>query len=151
MSPAAIAFLMGLLAGPTPTPGPPSTGPAPAPPPTADVVDYPLGRMAIPDFAAPGEPFKLVDLRYDVSDTDRTTHAFAARLKVRNRGYLGASFEGERREIAWTSPRLELSASGENGVYGLFGSYRAAAVHPLDRGGDGRPRRGQRVAPAARR
>jgi hypothetical protein len=127
MNPAAIAFLMGLLPGPTPAPGPPPTGvtPPPPPPPTEVVVDYPLGPMAMPDFAAPGAPFKLVDLRYDVSDTDHTTQAFAARLKVRDWGYLGASFEGERREITLTSQRLELSASGESGVYGLFGSYRA--------------------------
>jgi len=129
MSPAAIAFLMGLLSSPTPAPGPPPTSPPPSPSPSpsplADVVDYPLGAKPVPDFAAPGEPFKLVDLRYDVSDTESTTQAFAARLKVQNRGYLGVSFEGERREIAWTSRRLELSASGENGVYGLFGSYRA--------------------------
>ncbi len=125
MSPAAIAFLLGLVCGPTPAPGPPSTGPAPPSPPVADGIDYPLGRLAYPDFALPGEPFKLVDLRFDVSDTDRTTQAFAARVKVRNFGYLGASFEGERREIAWTSQRLDLSAAGEDGVYDLFASYRA--------------------------
>ena len=125
MSPAAIAFLLGLVCGPTPAPGPPSTGPTPPSPPVADGIDYPLGRLAYPDFALPGEPFKLVDLRFDVSDTDRTTQAFAARVKVRNFGYLGASFEGERREIAWTSQRLDLSAAGEDGVYDLFASYRA--------------------------
>ena len=46
-------------------------------------------------------------------------------VKVLDRGYLGASFEGERREIAWASPRLELQAAGENGVYDFSGSYRA--------------------------
>jgi hypothetical protein len=124
MNPATIVFLAGLLLEPPDPAAPPGTAPSPTPA-TADVVDYPLGPMAIPDLAAPGEPFKLVDLRYDVSDTDRTTHAFAARLKVCDRGYLGASFDGERREIAWTSPRLELQATGEEGVYGLSGSYRA--------------------------
>jgi hypothetical protein len=124
MSPATIGFVMWLLLDP---PGPVSpASPLPPPtPPAADIVDYPLGPMAIPDLGAPGEPFKLVDLSYDVSDTDRTTQAFAARVKVRDWGYLGASFEGERRGIAWTSQRLELTAAGEEGVYDLFGSYRA--------------------------
>ena len=79
MDPAAVAFLMALLTGSAPGPGVPPMGPVPPTAPVTDGVDYPLGRPALPDFAAPGEPFKLVDLRYDVSDTDRTTHAFAAR------------------------------------------------------------------------
>jgi hypothetical protein len=124
MSPAAFALLMDLLVRPTQASGPAPAAPLPAAP-VEEGVEYPLGRMGVPDFGAPGEPFKLVDLHYDVSDTDRTTQAFAARVKVWNRGYLGASFEGERREIAWTSQRLELSAAGEDGVYDLFGSYRA--------------------------
>jgi hypothetical protein len=105
-------------------PSPPA-GPPPAAPPAEDAIEYPLGPMGVPDFLAPGEPFKLVDLRYHVSDTLSTTHAFAARLKVHDRGYLGAEFEGERREISWTSQRLDLQASGEKGVYGLSGSWRA--------------------------
>jgi hypothetical protein len=123
MNPAALGFLI-LFDLAAPAIAPEKAPPPPAPP--AEGVDYPLGPKAVPDFAAPGDPFKLVDLRYDVSDTDRTTQAFAARVKVRGQGYLGASFEGERREIAWTSARLELSASGESGVYGLFGRYRAS-------------------------
>lgn len=124
MNPATIGFLLGFLLDP-PAQVPPVSPPTPPAQAAEEIVDYPLGPMSIPDLGAPGEPFKLVDLRYDVSDTNRTTHAFAARLKVRDRGYLGASFEGERREIAWTSQRLELRASGEDEVYGFFGSYRA--------------------------
>jgi len=123
MSPLAIPFFLELLLG-TPAAGPPPAAAAPTAP-VEDGVEYPLGWMGIPDLSAPAEPFKLVDLRYRVTDTERTTHAFAARVKVRNRGYLGASFEGERREISWTSQRLELQANGEEGVYGFFGSYRA--------------------------
>jgi hypothetical protein len=123
MNPAAIAFLLGLLSDPASAR--PFVGPPPPSTPVADDVDYPLGRLASPDFAAPGEPFKLVDLRYDVSDTDGTTQAFGARVKLRSWGYLGAAFDGERREITWTQQRLELVASGEDGVYGFGGSYRA--------------------------
>lgn len=124
MNPAAIAFLAGLLLEP-PASTPPAGAPPPPPVAATDVVDYPLGRKGLPDLAAPGEPFRLVDLSYRVSDTDRTTQAFAARVKVRDRGYLRASFEGERREVAWASSRLELEATGEEGVYGFLGSYRA--------------------------
>ena len=124
MSPATIGFLLGFLLDP-PVAVPQASVPSPPVAVAAEAVDYPLGPMAPPDVGAPGRPFKLVDLSYHVSDTDRTTQAFAARVKVRNRGYLGASFEGERREIAWTSQRLEVTAAGEDGVYDLFGSYRA--------------------------
>jgi hypothetical protein len=124
MNPAAIPLFLELLSGP-PAAGRQPSAAAAVPSPVEDVVEYPLGPMAIPDFSLPAEPFKLVDLRYRVSDTEHTTHAFAARVKVRHWGYLGASFEGERREIAWTSQRLELQASGEEGVYGFSGSFRA--------------------------
>jgi len=123
VSPAAFPLLVELLLGPAPAPVP--AGPPAPVPPTQDRVDYPLGPKGVPDFEAPGEPFKLVDLRYHVSDTDSTTQSFAARLKVLDKGYFGASFEGERREVSWTSQRRELQASGEEGVYGRFGSWRA--------------------------
>jgi hypothetical protein len=123
MSPALIPLLLELLFAQEPT-SPPAGPPAPVAA-IENRVEYPLGPMGVPDFAAPGEPFKLVDLQYHLSDTEHTTHSFAARLKVRDRGYFGASFEGERRQVSWTSQRLELQASGEEGVYGLFGSWRA--------------------------
>jgi len=131
MSPAIIPLLLELFAGLAPasasSPAAPAAQAGPAAPAALaeGAVDYPLGPMGVPDFAAPGEPFKLVDLRYHVSDTGTTTHAFAARVKVLDRGYLGASFEGERRDVSWTSQRLDLRASGESGVHGLFGSWRA--------------------------
>lgn len=90
-----------------------------------EALEYPLGRSFLPDFDAAGRPFKLVDLRYSVSDTNRTTHGFAARVRVRNWGFLAAAFEGERRGMTITTQRLELSAFGEDGVYDLSGSYRA--------------------------
>jgi hypothetical protein len=129
MSRAATVFFAGLLLGPlagaTSAQEPPSTPPAPLAPEGTDGVDYPLGRLGLRDVALPGEPFKLVDLSYDVSDTVRTTQAFATRLKVKGWGYFGAAFEGERREVTWTSQRLALSAAGENGAYDLSGSFRA--------------------------
>jgi hypothetical protein len=128
MSPAIIPFVLELLSGPAPQSAASPAGPALPAGTEAQaeaVVDYPLGPMGVPDFSSPGDPFKLVDLRYHLIDTESTTHAFAARVKVLGRGYLGASFEGERRDVSWTSQRLELRASGEEGVYGLFGSWRA--------------------------
>lgn len=115
MRPGPLALALALLAAPAA---------AVADPPT-EAVDYPLGPLPYPDLAAPGEPFKLVDLSYDASDTDHTTQAFGARLKVEDWGYFAASFEGERREATWTTQRLDLSLAGESGVYDLSGRYRA--------------------------
>ena len=110
MSPATIGFLLGFLLDP-PVAVPQASVPSPPVAVAAEAVDYPLGPMAPPDVGAPGRPFKLVDLSYHVSDTDRTTQAFAARVKVRNRGYLGASFEGERREIELVPPAEKRAAA----------------------------------------
>jgi hypothetical protein len=87
-------------------------------------VSYPL-RLSEPDFNAPGEPFKLVDLRYGFSDTFTTTHAFAARVRVGGWGYLGAELEGERRTMTFEAHRLFLAAEGAAGEYDLLGRYRA--------------------------
>ncbi|HEY7514916.1 MAG TPA: hypothetical protein VIC87_10585, partial [Vicinamibacteria bacterium] len=88
------------------------------------VVRYPL-RLAEPDFIAPGEPFKLVDLRYGFSDTFSTTHAFAARVRVRDWAYVGADLEGERRALTVEAHRLFLAAEGNDGEYDFLGRYRA--------------------------
>jgi hypothetical protein len=89
------------------------------PPPPA----YPLA-LPEPDFVAPGRPFKLVDLQYELSDTLSTDHAFRARLKVRDRGFLGARFQGEERILSWQTQRLTLSAEGRQGAYAMAGGYR---------------------------
>lgn len=122
MSPALAFLLLGLCAdGPRPAPTPPPSGPA-----EADETRYPLGTLPLPDFAGPGEPFRLVDLRYGLSDTLGTSHSFSARLKVRDWGHLTAGFEGERRDLILSLQRLDLVASAEgDGVYDLFGRYRA--------------------------
>ena len=86
---------------------------------------YPLGERGDPDFLAPGEPFKLVDLRYGLRDTAGTDHAFAARVKVKDWGYLGAEADGERRALSMTTQRLALSVSSEQGAWSLNGSFRA--------------------------
>ena len=50
-----------------------------------------------PDLEAPGDPFHLTDLRYSLTDEGSTFHAFAARFRVKDWGYLGFESEGERR------------------------------------------------------
>jgi hypothetical protein len=95
--------------------------------PMADASDprYPLGRFEGPHCPAPGAPFKLVDLRYQLTDTFSTTHTFAARLAVKDWGYLGAEFEGERRTLTVSTNRLDLRLGGESGAYDLYGRVRA--------------------------
>jgi hypothetical protein len=88
-------------------------------------VRYPLGEKDVPDLVAPRGPFQLVDLRYSLSDTDTTTHAFAARVKVRDWGYLAAETEGERRSLSVANQRLFLGVSSDQGNWGAAGEYRA--------------------------
>jgi len=127
MSPSALALCLMLADDPGV-----QVGPAPAPPVDAadtsatDGIDYPLGGPTLPDFLAPAEPFKLVDLRYGLRDTDTTTHAFAARLKVRDWGYLAAETEGERRSLSVANQRLFLGVSSDQGNWGVAGRYRAS-------------------------
>jgi hypothetical protein len=88
---------------------------------------YPL-RQPEPDLFAPGDPFKLVDLRYSLSDTFSTDHAFAARVRVKDWGYLGASFQHEERTLTLQTQRWEVDAQGDEGAFALRGAYRAPRV-----------------------
>jgi hypothetical protein len=99
------------------------------PPPPSDLppVSYPLHQPQ-PDFLAPGRPFKLVDLRFEWSDTVTPDQAFLARVKVRDWGFLGARFAGDRRAVTLEARRLALSVGGSEGVWDLAGSYRARRV-----------------------
>ena len=123
----ALAFALLLTCqtgGSPPSPGPPAEEDR-SDTETAESIEYPLGRFSVPDFAAPGTPFKLVDLGYRVSDTFSTTQAFAARVRVLERGFLGAEFEGERRALTLETQRLVVSAGGQEHRYDFFGSSRA--------------------------
>ena len=121
----ALMLLMGADGDAPPTPpGQDAADPA-LPPPAAEPLRYPLGERGEPDFLAPGEPFKLVDLRYGLTDTVRTEHAFGARVEVKDWGYLGAVTDGERRALSASTQRLALSVSSEQGVWGFVGSFRA--------------------------
>ncbi len=134
MSPGLFVLLLALLADEPATQvrWPPATVPAEqageTEPSAPEGLMYPLGARSTPDFLAPGDPFKLVGLRYGFSDTFSTTHTFAARVRVEGWGYLGAEFEGERKGVTLTGPRLDLAASGENGAYDLLGRYRGSRL-----------------------
>ena len=132
MSPGLSVLLLALLADEpvTQVRWPPATVPAEqageTEPSAPEGLMYPLGALSTPDFLAPGDPFKLVDLRYGFRDTFSTTQTFAARMRVKSWGYLGVEFEGERKGVTLTGPRLDLAASGENGAYDLLGRYRGS-------------------------
>jgi hypothetical protein len=111
---------------------------------------YPLDRPETPDFLAAGDPFKLVDFRYDMSDTGRATHALSARFKIRDRAYLGASFEGERGQVTLQTQRLHLEIGETNGVYDLLATWRASrfiAEADVERMPERQGRKGWSVAP----
>ena len=125
IAPVFVALLTCQAAGsPAPEAPPPPEENASATEP-AESIEYPLGRLSVPDFAAPGKPFKLVDLGYRVSDTFSTAQSFEARVRVLDRGFLGAEFEGERRALTLETQRFVFSAGGQEHQYDLFGSYRA--------------------------
>jgi hypothetical protein len=104
------------------------TEPAGDPPPAAETPapapSYPLHLPAARDFAAPGDPLKLVDLRYRVRHTFDTEHALAARFRVRDLGYVGAGFEGDRRTLTAARHRLAFSVAEEAGDWTLSAGYR---------------------------
>jgi hypothetical protein len=97
----------------------PTVAPETAPPPR-----YPLVLPAVPDLAAPGDPFALTDLRYHFRDSVTASHDFAARIKVLDRAYVGAEFAGEVGTLTLETQRLQLQAAEQNGIYDLTASYR---------------------------
>jgi hypothetical protein len=109
----------------------PITAPADEPPATGPCcVRYPLPLPTDPDLFAPGQPFKLVDFRYHVSDTEASAaaHALEARFRVRDWGYLGAAFAGDSRTALLQLHRLELSVSETNRSWDIEGAYRLPRV-----------------------
>jgi hypothetical protein len=96
---------------------------APAPPPTP-LPGYPLGPRPVPDFLAPGDPFTLSDLRYSMVDSGRAEQAFAARVRYKNLGYLGAEFQGDRQGMSLMTHRLSADVSTENGDWILGAGFR---------------------------
>jgi hypothetical protein len=123
---APVAGPEGSTPAPAPEQEPPGLAPAAGEPSTPpEALRYPLGRLAVPDFLAPGTPFTLTDLRYSLDSPDSvTTHAFAARVLYKNWGYFGAEASGERRGLTLTTHRLALSAFDEKGRWNLAGAFR---------------------------
>ncbi len=120
-----LLFLLALCSDP-PT-APPSPAPVGAAEETtsAEELRYPLGPLSVPDFLAPGNPFTLTDLSYDLTDADGTRHTFAARVRFRDWGYLGAQAQGERRGLTLMTHRVSAAVFSENGSWDFSGGYRA--------------------------
>jgi hypothetical protein len=115
---AALVFLLFLAADPGAQDA--QTAPAAEPLPA-----YPLGPASVPDFLAPGEPFTLSDLRYSLSDSGTAQHAFAARVRYKDLGHLGAEFDGDRQAVSLLTHQLSFSAATENGTWTLGAGWRA--------------------------
>ncbi len=109
---------------PTPSPAPIMATQAPTAP---EALEYPLGAFAFPTARARGEPFTLTDLRYSLNDADaeKTAHAFAARVRYKDWGYLGAVSEGERRGLSLMTHRLALGAYAKENTWEFTGRFRA--------------------------
>lgn len=93
-------------------------------PPAGPLPGYPLGPRPVPDFLAPGDPFTLSDLRYSMVDSGRTEHAFAARVRYKDFGYLGAEFQGDRQGVSLMTHRLSAEVSTENGNWTIGAGFR---------------------------
>jgi len=100
----------------------PSSGVEETTPP--ETLRYPLGALPVPDFLAPGEPFTLTDILYGLDDQDGTRHSFAARVRFKDWGYLGAETEGERRGLTLMTHRVNAAVFSENGTWDFSGGYR---------------------------
>lgn len=118
-----LALLLAVEPGPAAPPGEQPSGSTPAV--AEEMPDYPLGPGAVPDFNAPGNPFTLSDLSFHLQDTTATSQSFAARVRFKDFGYLGASFDGERRGLSLMTHRLEASVSAESGAWDLGVDFRA--------------------------
>ncbi len=123
-----MSLLLALLLTGDPGPAP---SPAAAQPPGAtaaaaeEMPDDPLGPGRVPDFDAPGDPFTLSDLSFHLQDAAGTSQSFAARVRFKDFGYLGASFDGERRGLDLMTHRLEVSVSADSGAWDLGVDFRA--------------------------
>ena len=87
--------------------------------------EYPLGKLRFPSLTQPARPFRLVDLRYRLSQEDDTFQSFEARLKLGTFAFLGGEVSGERRGLFFDTQRLELGLTEEEGRYVVEGAYRA--------------------------
>lgn len=86
--------------------------------------EYPLGRLRFPSLTESARPFRLVDLRYRVSDAGSQAHAFEARLKLGAFAFLGGEVIDQRRGLFFDTQRLEIGLTEEEGRYAIEGAYR---------------------------
>lgn len=99
---------------------------APVAPPCDWCVDYPIALPPDPDFFASGAPFKLVDLRYHMTDTTGSpaNHDLVARFRLRDWAYVGTQLDGDRKTLTIETHRFDLRVSDLGREWDLFGAYR---------------------------
>ncbi len=112
MSAGALCLLL-LQAAPLPSPSP------------APAVVYVRGPWREPAAAGSDDALQLVDLSYSALDEGGTRHAFAARVRLRDRAYFGFESEGERRGLSLQTSRAVVRLEAEDGAWRGFGSWRA--------------------------
>lgn len=87
-------------------------------------VEYPLGPLRVPDLTQPRRPFVLTDLRYALSDAGGRAHAFGARVRAGNWGFLGAELDDSSWGLTLRTLRLDLYGFETRGQYDVGAGYR---------------------------
>ena len=100
---------------------------------------YPLGRLALPDFLARGDPLRLSDLRFRSDGGDE--HALLARVRFLDLGYASFELADGGTRLAFDSHRLSLAAEEAGDDWRLGASYRTRRGILF---GDARSQRGGR-------
>jgi hypothetical protein len=107
-------------------PAAPPAGPTLAQPQPAPLPRYPIGWLPLPDFLAPGDPLTLTDFSYAGPETSGGEHAWRARVRWLDLGYVTAELVGERHGLSFLGHRLSLSAWSEDGDWTLGAGFRTS-------------------------
>jgi hypothetical protein len=84
--------------------------------------------LKTPDFAAPGRPFALYDLRYRAGIGASASQSFFARVKVGDFGLLSAGKDAGRRELALQTHRVALGFFDDGSFTNLQAGVRSSRV-----------------------
>ena len=88
--------------------------------------EYPLGKLRFPSLAEPADPVSLVDLNYQFSEAGSVVQSFESRIRLRSFAFVSGEVRDQRRGAFFSTERIDVGLTEENGRYVLEGGYRAA-------------------------